>query len=149
MHVEKALVHHHRSRLVIHPERWTERSGDERRSNRAQIPCRHGPGPYGHGAIGIRSGQAGDPDRVAQRPARCRQEVGQARGLHVRKLVELSHQLCLQQADLIAILRPSRSDMERQDAGRVEAPIDDGEVVVAAEQQRCGADQNHTQRNLH
>ena len=61
---------------------------------------------------------------------------------------ELGEQLRLQQADAMAILGPGGRDVERHHAARIEAAVHDGEVVVAAEQQRRGADERHAQRDL-
>ena len=66
----------------------------------------------------------------------------------MRQLTEPGQQLRLEQSDPIPILGPSRSHVERHHAARIEAAVDDGEVVVAAEQQRGGADEGDTQRDL-
>ena len=101
-----------------------------------------------HAPIGVRPGQAAHPDRVPQRPTWRRQEVRHACGLHVRQFTELGQQLRLQQSHAISILGPGRGHMERHHAARIEAAVHDGEVVVAAEQQRGGAHERHAQCDL-
>ena len=66
----------------------------------------------------------------------------------MRQLFQPRDELLLQLRDTRPIFIPSRADVKRDDARRIESCLDVGQVVVAAKQQRRRSHEQHAQRDL-